>query len=70
MYFLALSHAPPALAMKIATAKPLVRPPASRPITPGTPKTRPTTIGTMIASSDGKIISRCAPRVEIATQLA
>ena len=37
MYFLALSHAPPALAMKMATQKPQVSVPTSRPITPPTP---------------------------------
>ena len=67
-YFLALSHAPPAFAMKMASTKPLLNPPISRPSTPGTPKISPVAIGAMIAISDGITISRCAPFVEIATQ--
>jgi hypothetical protein len=67
---LALSHAPPAFAMKTATAKPEVSPPASRPMTPGTLSMRPTTIGMRIARTAGTTISFWAPAVEIATQLA
>ncbi len=43
-YFLALSHAPPAFAMKMASTKPLLNPPISRPSTPGTPKISPVAI--------------------------
>ena len=70
MYFFALSHAPPELAMKTANTKPAPSPPTSNPSTPDTPKKMPTSTGTMIASSDGKSISRCAPCVEMATQRA
>ena len=38
MYFFALSHAPPAFAMKIATQKPQVSVPTKRPITPPNPQ--------------------------------
>ena len=61
--FLALSHAPPEFDMKTASVKPAARPPVRRPSTPATPKTRPTTIGMMMARRDGIIISRCALRV-------
>ena len=43
--FLALSHAPPALAIKTARVKPPASPPTNRPKTPATPSTQPTTIG-------------------------
>ena len=43
--FFALSHAPPALAIKMARTKPEDKPPISRPITPGTPKISPVAIG-------------------------
>src|SRR5664280_2686839 len=39
MYFLALSHAPPALLSILARVNPVVIPPISNPTTPGTPKT-------------------------------
>ncbi len=70
MSFLALSQAPPALAMKMARAKPEVRPPASMPMTPGTPSTRPMRIGTMMARQAGMTISFWAAPVEMETQLA
>ena len=57
---LALSHAPPAFAMKMASTKPLLNPPISRPSTPGTPKIKSRRNQTMIAISDGITISRCA----------
>jgi hypothetical protein len=41
MYFLALSHEPPALAMKTATQKPVVSVPTSSPSTPPTPEQQP-----------------------------
>ena len=69
-YFLALSHAPPELAMKMASTKPAERPPTSRPMTPDTPKMSPVSTGAMIASSEGNTISRWAPLVEICTQRA
>ncbi len=55
--FLALSHAPPELDMNTASVKPAASPPVRSPSTPATPKTRPTTIGMTMASSDGIIIS-------------
>ena len=67
-YFFALSHAPPALAIKIANTKPLLKPPISRPSTPGTPKINPVRIGAIIAIKEGITISRCAPFVDISTQ--
>jgi hypothetical protein len=66
--FFALSHAPPELDMNTARVKPAAKPPVSRPSTPATPSTKPTTIGMMMASSDGMSISRCALRVLISTQ--
>ena len=54
--------------MNTANTKPEARPPASRPNTPGTPKTMPMQMGVMTASTDGQIISCCAPAVEISTQ--
>jgi hypothetical protein len=56
--------------MKMATAKPETSAPASMPMTPGTPSTRPSAIGTTTAMIDGTIISLSAPLVEMATQLA
>ena len=70
MNFFALSQAPPELAMKTASTKPALRLPINRPITPATPKMKPTAIGARIASTDGNSISRWAPLVEIATQRA
>ena len=70
MYFLALSHAPPALFSMVASRKPVTSPPASSPTTPGTPRISPVTTGTMIAISAGTIISRWAPAVEMLTQRA
>jgi hypothetical protein len=39
-------------------------------MTPGTPRMRPTTMGTRTDIREGTIISFCAPAVEMATQLA
>lgn len=66
--FLALSHAPPELDMKTARVKPAAKPPVSRPRTPATPSTKPTTMGMTMARSEGMIISRWALRVLISTQ--
>ena len=68
IFFLALSQAPPELAMKTAKVKPPAKPPTSNPKTPATPKMIPTTMGMIIASTDGMIISCWAARVEISTQ--
>ena len=67
MYFLALSQAPPLFAMKMATQKPHASTPTNNPITPATPNNPPTMSGVRIPSSDGKIISRWAATVLIAT---
>jgi len=53
-----------------AKTNPVAVAPARNPITPATPSTSPTRIGTTIALMEGSIISRCAPFVEIATQEA
>ena len=66
--FLALSQAPPELAMKMASTKPVLSPPQSKPITPATPKSIPTTTGIRIANMEGTIISLCALLVDISTQ--
>ena len=69
MYFLALSHAPPALAMKIARQKPVTKAPARKPpraLTLMKPKTR----GTTTARAPGMTISFNEAFVEIATQRA
>ena len=68
--FFALSHAPPAFAIIIANTNPDANPPANKPSTPATPKMSPVITGTMMAMIDGRIISRCASRVEMATHRA
>src|SRR5574344_1446427 len=55
-YFLALSQAPPALAINTANTKPQLKPPISKPSTPATPNTRPVRIGTIIANNEGNNI--------------
>ena len=70
MCFLALSQAPPALAMNTATQKPVVRPPTRRPSTPLTPRRSPVTTGTARASTEGSTISFWAALVLIATGAA
>ena len=67
-YFLALSQAPPELAMNTANVKPVASPPTNSPITPATPNTIPTITGMAIASKEGNTISCWAPRVLISTQ--
>ena len=62
------AHAPPALARNTANRNPDDKLPIRRPMTPGTPSTTPVMIGAAMASSEGSIISCCAPRVEISTQ--
>ena len=70
MYFLALSQAPPAFDMKIAMPKPQTSVPQMSPMTPGTPRIRPTKIGTATARTEGMIISLSAESVEMATQFS
>ena len=69
MYFLALSHAPPALAMKMARQKPETRAPARKP-----PRAlmlmKPMTNGMTTASDPGSTISLSDAVVEMATQRA
>ena len=69
IYFLALSHAPPAFAINIAKANPVTSAPANSP-----PKAsmsmNPTTNGTTTAKEPGIIISLSEASVEIATHLA
>ncbi len=70
MYFLALSQAPPELAIMMARTKPAASEPASRAMTVKGPKRMPTPIGAMRASSEGRIMAFCAPFVEICTHAA
>ena len=69
MYFLALSQAPPALAMKIANAKPVTSAPARKPPSAST-SMNPITRGTTTASAPGASISRSDAFVEMATHAA
>ena len=57
MYFLALSQAPPAFAIITAKTNPVTVVPASIPVTPLTPKTKPTIIGAIIPIKAGTSIS-------------
>ena len=68
MYFLALSQAPPALDMKMASSTPVTREPASRPPRASTPRIRPTARGASTAMTPGTSISFRAAVVEMATQ--
>ena len=68
--FFALSHAPPALAWKIAISTPDTVTPASRPPRVSGPKTNPTTTGVNTASRPGRTMRRMAALVEISTQRA
>ena len=69
MNFLALSHAPPALAMKMANRNPDSSAPASRPPSISM-LMNPTTRGRITASEPGMIISRREAFVEMSTHLA
>src|SRR5205809_2576899 len=68
MCFLALSHAPPALAMNSASITPVNVAPASMPPSAYSPSSLPTTTGATTAVSPGTIISRKAARVAMSTQ--
>ena len=70
MYFLALSHAPPAFAIMSASSEPAPMEPMSRPPSASGPRTTPTAIGTTTAMVPGTIISLMAPAVAIATACA
>ena len=67
MYFLALSHAPPALDMKIAIITPVTSAPARSPPSAEGPRRIPTTSGASTAMTPGTSISFNAAVVEIAT---
>src|SRR5690606_30658 len=69
MYFLALSQAPPALAMKMASAKPTTRAPARKPPRAFT-SMKPITRGITTARPPGISISLSAAPVEMSTHLA
>lgn len=70
MYFFALSHAPPELAIMMASTKPVTVFPARSPATPLTPRIRPTTTGTITAIRAGAIIRLWADFVHMSTQAA
>ncbi len=70
MCFLALSHAPPALAMNKASMTPVRVAPANRPPSVSTPSTLPASTGAATAVTPGRIISRSAARVEMSTHRA
>merc|ERR1719201_300018 len=68
-YFFALSQAPPALDIMIATMAPEPMPPASMPTRQRGPTKNPTNNGARIAYAPGAIISLTDDLVEIATHL-
>merc|ERR1719258_165210 len=68
-YFLALSQAPPALLIMMATMAPEPMPPANMPTKQRGPTRKPTKRGAKIAYAPGAIISRTEDLVEIATHL-
>merc|ERR1719258_209269 len=68
-YFFALSRAPPALDIIIATMAPEPMPPASMPTRQRGPTRKPTKSGARIAYAPGAIISLTEDLVEIATHL-
>ena len=65
IYFFALSHAPPALAIIIANKNPEAIDPIRRPPNASAPSIMPTAIGVMIESNPGQIIALIAPWVLI-----
>ena len=69
MYFFALSHAPPALDMKMAMSMPVATAPARKPPSMAGLK-QPMATGTTMARQPGSIISRRAEEVEMATHLS
>merc|ERR1719201_3324463 len=68
-YFFALSQAPPALDIIMATMAPEPMPPASMPTRQRGPTRKPTKSGARIAYAPGAIISLTEDLVEIATHL-
>ena len=70
MYFLALSQAPPPLAIMRAMSTPVRVAPASIPPSASLPNKRPTVIGAKMAVIPGRIISRRAAVVAISTHRA
>jgi len=69
MSFLALSHAPPALDMKIASRPPETVAPTKSPVSTAGPPISPARIGAAIADMPGRIMLFSAVCVEISTQL-
>ncbi len=69
MNFFALSHAPPALAMNMASKTPVTVAPASMPPRAYGPRTKPTRIGITTAITPGSIISVNAAFVQISIHL-
>ena len=70
MYFLALSQAPPPLAIISPSSTPVTVAPTSRPPRAFGPRNMPTTTGAITALSPGKIISFKAAVEEMSTQRA
>mmetsp|Transcript_2049 Transcript_2049/g.3986 ORF Transcript_2049/g.3986 Transcript_2049/m.3986 type:complete len:292 (+) Transcript_2049:887-1762(+) len=70
IHFLALSQAPPALAMKMASIKPDTKAPMRSPPNASRPNTKPHTNGEQMANTPGIIISMREALVEIATHSA
>ncbi len=70
MYFLALSHAPPALAIISAINTQPKRPPASMPPNEVAPRPKPTTTGARTAMAPGTTMRLSAAVVAISTQRA
>ena len=70
MYFLALSQAPPALAIMIAIRTPVTRAPPSSPPKASVPSKSPIASGDNTAITPGTIICLRAAAVEISTHLA
>ena len=68
-YFFALSQAPPAFDIIMATMAPDPMPPASMPTRQRGPTRKPTKSGAKMAYAPGAIISRTEDFVEIATHL-
>ena len=66
IYFFALSHAPPLLAINTAIENPVTIEPTNNPPSASNPKAYPTIIGENIANNDGAIICFKADLVLIA----
>jgi len=69
MYFLALSQAPPELALLVAMVTPETKMPGNNPATAKGPKNNPKKKGVPITKTPGKIISCKEALVEISMHL-